>query len=134
MGDWPYPLSLTMIRMHFCSKIAFSSFEHSSLWTTIFGTKEVYMSSIVCIGAPHALGLWLSNSAYIYLFVSFIQTLHALIPVAVYSNGVLVSKETFESNNMLSVVLFEPTRLVLLQILLRSKGIQLLTSLQPSTM
>ncbi|KAL0410683.1 UNVERIFIED_CONTAM: putative sugar phosphate/phosphate translocator [Sesamum latifolium] len=97
--------------------------------------------------------LWLSNSAYIYLSVSFIQMLKALMPVAVYTIGVLLKKEVFKSEtmaNMISIsigvgiaaygeakfdswgvilqlgaVAFEATRLVMIQILLTSKGITL---------
>lgn len=116
-------------------------------------SRETYLRSVVPIGALYSLSLWLSNSAYIYLSVSFIQMLKALMPVAVYSIGVLLKKETFKSQtmtNMLSIsfgvaiaaygeakfdgwgvflqlgaVAFEATRLVLIQILLTSKGINL---------
>ncbi|GFP79890.1 probable sugar phosphate/phosphate translocator at4g32390, partial [Phtheirospermum japonicum] len=110
-------------------------------------------SSVVPIGALYSLSLWLSNSAYIYLSVSFIQMLKALMPVAVYSIGIALNKDAYRSNtmfNMLSIsagvavaaygeakydswavllqlgaVVFEATRLVMIQILLTSKGINL---------
>ena len=116
-------------------------------------SRDLYISSVVPIGALYSLSLWLSNSAYIYLSVSFIQMLKALMPVAVYSIGVLLKKEGFKTEtmvNMLSIsfgvsiaaygeakfdvwgvalqlgaVAFEATRLVLIQILLTSKGISL---------
>jgi len=116
-------------------------------------SRDTYIRSVVPIGALYSLSLWLSNSAYIYLSVSFIQMLKALMPVAVYSIGVLLKKESFKSEtmtNMLSIsfgvaiaaygeakfdtwgvmlqlgaVAFEATRLVLIQILLTSKGINL---------
>jgi drug/metabolite transporter (DMT)-like permease len=116
-------------------------------------SRDVYLKSVVPIGALYSLSLWLSNSAYIYLSVSFIQMLKALMPVAVYSIGVLLKKENFKSNtmaNMISIsvgvgiaaygearfdtwgvflqlgaVAFEATRLVMIQILLTSKGITL---------
>ncbi|CAD6333364.1 unnamed protein product [Miscanthus lutarioriparius] len=50
------------------------------------------------------MSLWFSNSAYIYLSVSFIQMLKALMPVAVYSIGVLFKKETFRSSSMLNML------------------------------
>ncbi|KAM2673707.1 hypothetical protein EV2_014973 [Malus domestica] len=50
----------------------------------------ITISSVVSIGALYSLSLWLSNSAYIFLYVSFIQMLKALMPVAVYSIGVAV--------------------------------------------
>jgi drug/metabolite transporter (DMT)-like permease len=116
-------------------------------------SREVYLSSVVPIGALYSLSLWLSNSAYIYLSVSFIQMLKALMPVAVYSIGVAFKKESYKNDtmfNMLSIsmgvavaaygearfdtwgvilqlgaVAFEATRLVMIQILLNSKGISL---------
>lgn len=116
-------------------------------------TRELFLSSVVPIGALYSLSLWFSNSAYIYLSVSFIQMLKALMPVAVYSIGVLLKKDTFVSQTManmvvisigvgiaaygeaqfnmwgvmlqLGAVAFEATRLVLIQILLTSKGITL---------
>ncbi|KAG2298713.1 hypothetical protein Bca52824_035185 [Brassica carinata] len=140
--NWPYPITLTMIHMVFCSSLA-----------PVSMSRETYLRSVIPIGALYSLSLWLSNSAYIYLSVSFIQMLKALMPVAVYSIGVLLKKETFKSQtmtNMLSIsfgvaiaaygeakfdvwgvvlqlgaVAFEATRLVLIQILLTSKGINL---------
>lgn len=116
-------------------------------------SRELYFKSVVPIGALYSLSLWFSNSAYIYLSVSFIQMLKALMPVAVYSIGVSLKKEKFKSDtmaNMISIslgvavaaygeakfnskgvtlqllaVAFEATRLVMIQILLNSKGISL---------
>lgn len=153
MYDWPYPISLTMIHMGFCSTLAFFLVRVLKLVEPIGMSKEMYMSSIVPIGALYSLSLWLSNSAYIYLSVSFIQMLKALMPVAVYSIGVSMKREGFKSETMvnmvgisvgvaiaaygealfntwgvllqLGAVVFEATRLVLIQILLTSKGITL---------
>ncbi|KAI5072986.1 hypothetical protein GOP47_0013092 [Adiantum capillus-veneris] len=153
MYDWPYPVSLTMIHMGFCSTLAFLLVRVLKLVEPIGMSREMYLSSIVPIGALYSLSLWLSNSAYIYLSVSFIQMLKALMPVAVYSIGVLMKREGFKSDTMLNMVgisvgvaiaaygealfnawgvilqlgavAFEATRLVLIQILLTSKGITL---------
>eukprot|EP00249_Psilotum_nudum_P020554 c27755_g2_i1 orf=938-2026(-) len=153
MYNWPYPITLTMIHMGFCSLVAFLLIRVFKLVEPIGMTKDVYMSSIIPIGALYSLSLWLSNSAYIYLSVSFIQMLKALMPVAVYSIGVVLKKESFQSQTManmvgisvgvaiaaygeamfnawgvmlqLGAVVFEATRLVLIQILLTSKGITL---------
>lgn len=114
---------------------------------------DLYLRSVVPIGLLYSLSLWLSNSAYIYLSVSFIQMLKALMPVAVYSISVMLKKEGFKSETManmvsisvgvaiaafgeakfdswgvmlqLGAVAFEATRLVMIQILLTSKGITL---------
>ncbi|KAM5564512.1 putative sugar phosphate/phosphate translocator [Rosa sericea] len=153
MYNWPFPISLTMIHMSFCAGLAFLLVRVFKFVEPITMTREVYLSSVVPIGALYSLSLWLSNSAYIYLSVSFIQMLKALMPVAVYSIGVSFKKETFKTDtmvNMLSIsvgvaiaaygearfdtwgvilqlgaVVFEATRLVLIQILLSSKGITL---------
>lgn len=153
MYDWPFPISLTMIHMGFCASLAFVIIRVFKLVEPVSMSRDLYFSSVVPIGALYSLSLWLSNSAYIYLSVSFIQMLKALMPVAVYSIGVLLKKEGFKSEtmvNMLSIsfgvgiaaygeakfdvwgvvlqlgaVAFEATRLVLIQILLTSKGISL---------
>ncbi|KAL5975319.1 hypothetical protein ACLOJK_031998 [Asimina triloba] len=152
--NWPFPISLTLIHMLFCTSLAFllvHLFRIVDLPPSM--TRAVYLSSVVPIGALYSLSLWLSNSAYIYLSVSFIQMLKALMPVAVYSISVAFHKDTFRSDTMtnmvsislgvaiaaygeasfdswgvalqLGAVAFEATRLVLIQILLTSKGINL---------
>jgi drug/metabolite transporter (DMT)-like permease len=154
MYNWPFPISLTLIHMTFCSILAFIAihiFRLIELPSSMTG--DMYVSSVLPIGALYSLSLWFSNSAYMYLSVSFIQMLKALMPVAVYSIGIMFKKETFKSStmmNMLSIsfgvaiaaygearfnvtgvslqlaaVAFEATRLVLIQILLTSKGISL---------
>lgn len=156
MYNWPFPISLTMIHMAFCSSIAVllvRVLRVVELPSSPAMTRELYVSSIVPIGALYAFSLWFSNSAYIYLSVSFIQMLKALMPVAVYSISILFNKDSFRSStmiNMLSIFLgvaiaaygearfnslgvllqlgavaFEATRLVLIQVLLSSKGITL---------
>ncbi|XP_051113738.1 probable sugar phosphate/phosphate translocator At5g25400 [Andrographis paniculata] len=153
MYNWPYPISLTMIHMAFCSSLAYLLVRVFKAVDPVVMSWDLYAKSVVPIGALYSLSLWLSNSAYIYLSVSFIQMLKALMPVAVYSIGVLFKKEAFNSEtmaNMISIsigvgiaaygeakfdmwgvclqlgaVAFEATRLVLIQILLTSKGITL---------
>lgn len=151
--NWPFPISLTLIHMAFCSFIAFFLVRILKAVEPVSMSRQLYISSVVPIGALYSLSLWLSNSAYIYLSVSFIQMLKALMPVAVYTIGLLFKKEPFKSDTMfnmvsislgvavaaygearfdswgvclqLGAVAFEATRLVLIQILLTSKGISL---------
>ncbi|RDY07635.1 putative sugar phosphate/phosphate translocator, partial [Mucuna pruriens] len=153
MYNWPFPISLTMIHMSFCASLAILLVRVFHVVEPVSMSREVYLSSVVPIGALYSLSLWLSNSAYIYLSVSFIQMLKALMPVAVYSIGVLLKKDSYKNDtmlNMLSIslgvavaaygearfdvwgvllqlgaVAFEATRLVMIQILLTSKGISL---------
>ncbi|CAN0877599.1 Probable sugar phosphate/phosphate translocator At4g32390 [Linum grandiflorum] len=142
-----------MIHMSFCATLAVVLIKVFKVVEPVSMSREMYISSVVPIGALYSLSLWLSNSAYIYLSVSFIQMLKALMPVAVYSIGVVLKRESFKTDtmaNMLSIsfgvaiaaygearfdvwgvclqlgaVAFEATRLVLIQILLTSKGITL---------
>ncbi|XP_031110059.1 probable sugar phosphate/phosphate translocator At2g25520 [Ipomoea triloba] len=151
--NWPYPISLTMIHMGFCSSLAYLLVRVFKVVEPVSMSWELYLKSVVPIGLLYSLSLWLSNSAYIYLSVSFIQMLKALMPVAVYSIGVVFKKENFKSDTManmvsisvgvaiaaygeakfdswgvilqLGAVAFEATRLVMIQILLTSKGITL---------
>ncbi|EPS64757.1 hypothetical protein M569_10023, partial [Genlisea aurea] len=151
--DWPFPISLTMIHMAFCSSLAFALVRVFKLVEPVALTRSAYLSSVLPIGALYSLSLWLSNSAYIYLSVSFIQMLKALMPVAVYSIGILFKKDSYKPatmSNMMAItvgvaiaaygeakydswgvilqlgaVAFEATRLVMIQILLTSKGINL---------
>ncbi|KZV20038.1 putative sugar phosphate/phosphate translocator-like [Dorcoceras hygrometricum] len=153
MYNWPYPISLTMIHMAFCSSLAYLLVRVFKAVEPVTMSWDLYLRSVVPIGLLYSLSLWLSNSAYIYLSVSFIQMLKALMPVAVYSIGVMLKKEGFKSETManmvsisvgvaiaafgeakfdswgvmlqLGAVAFEATRLVMIQILLTSKGITL---------
>lgn len=154
MYNWPYPLSLTLIHMGFSSGLAFLLVRVFKLVEPCASmTRELYFRSIVPIGLLFSLSLWFSNSAYIYLSVSFIQMLKALMPVAVYSLGVIFKKDVFSSQTMtnmvtisvgvaiaaygearfnlwgvtlqLGAVCVEALRLVLIQILLNSRGISL---------
>lgn len=45
------------------------------------------------IGVLFALSLWMGNAAYMYLSVSFIQMLKALMPMLVFSMGLLLGTE-----------------------------------------
>ncbi|GAV68340.1 TPT domain-containing protein [Cephalotus follicularis] len=153
MYNWPFPVSLTIIHMAFCSSLAFLLVRVFRFVDPISMPLDTYLKSVVPIGALYSLSLWFSNSAYIYLSVSFIQMLKALMPVAVYSISVMLKKEGYKTDRManmlsisvgvaiaaygearfntwglflqLSAVVFEATRLVLIEILLASRGIRL---------
>lgn len=53
------------------------------------------MRRVVPIGLLYAASLWLSNSAYLYLSVSFIQMTKSLMPGLVYACGVTLGTERF---------------------------------------
>ena len=48
--------------------------------------------------------LWLGNAAYLYLSVSFIQMLKALMPVAVFCSGCAFGIETFTLGTLANMV------------------------------
>ncbi|CAI5487447.1 unnamed protein product [Closterium sp. Naga37s-1] len=153
--NWPFPISLTMVHMAFCSSLAFLLVNVFRVVQPLPGglKPETYFTSVVPIGALYALSLWFSNSAYMYLSVSFIQMLKALMPVAVYLLGVAFRKDAFRAASFANMILiaigvavsawseanfnatgvllqlaavaFEATRLVLIQMLLTAKGISL---------
>lgn len=105
------------------------------------------------IGILYAASLWLSNSAYLYLSVSFIQMTKSLMPGLVYACGVSLGTERFglgSAANMILIafgvlvcaigeenlvmrglvqqlvaLLFEAARLTLVQLLMAGKGIRL---------
>ncbi|KAL6642213.1 hypothetical protein ACP70R_020394 [Stipagrostis hirtigluma subsp. patula] len=153
---WPFPISLTMIHMAFCASLAAALVRVLRVVDVPSSppmTPQLYAASVVPIGALYALSLWFSNSAYIYLSVSFIQMLKALMPVAVYSLAVAFRTDAFRRATMLNMlgisagvavaaygearfdvfgvtlqlaaVAAEATRLVLIQMLLTSKGMKL---------
>ena len=108
------------------------------------------MSRVLPIGAFYAASLWLSNSAYLHLSVSFIQMTKALMPGLVYFVGIVFRTEKYHEMTTLNMfiiavgvaiaaygeinfiwigvieqflaLIFEATRLCLVQILMKNKG------------
>ncbi|KAI4376309.1 hypothetical protein MLD38_014089 [Melastoma candidum] len=150
---WPYPISLTLVHMSFCSVLAFLLINVLRFVQPVSMSRYLFLSSVVPISALYSLSLWLSNSAYIYLSASFIQMLKSLMPVIIYSLGVALKRDTFSMKTMLNMLsislgvavaaydedkfdawgvtlqlgalIFEAARLVMIQTLLTSKGINL---------
>lgn len=56
-------------------------------------------------GVLYAASLWLSNSAYLYLSVSFIQMTKSLMPGLVYATGIFMGTEKFSKANAANMVL-----------------------------
>jgi hypothetical protein len=145
-----YPIALTMWHMVFCTAV--SSFAVRGAGTTkrLHMPRKEYVNRVVPIGALYAASLWLSNSAYLHLSVSFIQMTKALMPGLVYVCGVGFGMETLTkatSFNMfviavgvaiaaygeidfvvigvveqLSALVFEALRLMLVQVLITKQG------------
>ena len=53
-------------------------------------------ATVALAGLLYAASLWLSNSAYLYLSVSFIQMTKSLMPGLVYGSGCIVGTEKFK--------------------------------------
>ncbi|GAB4819493.1 hypothetical protein N2152v2_006539 [Parachlorella kessleri] len=151
-GGFPYPITLTMWHMFFCATLAIGLVKSGKV-QSINMERETYMRAIVPIGLCYAGTLWVGNAAYLYLSVSFIQMLKALMPVAVFSVGCCFGTDKFRWNTMtnmllvtvgvaiasageinfniigvmfqLSSIVTESIRLVLVQILLQSRGLKL---------
>ncbi|KAK9918958.1 hypothetical protein WJX75_008319 [Coccomyxa subellipsoidea] len=112
-----------------------------------------YFRRVMPIGVLYAASLWLSNSSYLHLSVSFIQMTKSLMPGLVYATGIVLGTEQFSRANaanmmliafgvvvcaigevnlvlkgvvqQLAALLFEAARLTLVQILINSKGLQM---------
>lgn len=56
-----------------------------------------YRKRVLPIGALYAASLWLSNSAYLHLSVSFIQMTKALMPGLVYMIGCFMHTEPYSA-------------------------------------
>lgn len=58
-----------------------------------------------CVGLLYAASLWLSNSSYLYLSVSFIQMTKSLMPGLVYFSGCWFGTEKFSSSILANMIL-----------------------------
>ncbi|KAF8999425.1 triose-phosphate transporter family-domain-containing protein [Cyathus striatus] len=120
-------------------------------------TKEMFVKSILPIGVLFSGSLILSNTAYLYLSVSYIQMLKAFIPVAILlitwiaridepnkklliivlmiSSGVALASQGELRFNLVgfliqaAAVAFEASRLVMIQVLLHNMKMDPLVSL-----
>ncbi|GFR41360.1 hypothetical protein Agub_g2043 [Astrephomene gubernaculifera] len=151
-AGFPFPISLTLTHMAFCSTLAFVLIK-AGVVETAHMDRSTYVRNVVPIAALFSGTLWLGNAAYLYLSVAFIQMLKATMPVTVFLVGVLLGTEKYSAlyaANMVVVavgvaaasygelnfnvlgVLFqagsivtESFRLCLVQLLLQARGIKL---------
>ncbi|KAF6253046.1 solute carrier protein [Scenedesmus sp. NREL 46B-D3] len=149
-SGFPFPIALTIWHMAFCSVIGCLAVRVLGLVKSHNMTAREYLTRVMPIGLLYAGSLWLSNSSYLYLSVSFIQMTKSLMPGLVYGCGCLVGTELFrpavalnmgliavgvvvcalgEVNLVLLGLLeqltalgFEAMRLTLVQVLMNSKG------------
>ncbi|OIW11648.1 hypothetical protein TanjilG_24854 [Lupinus angustifolius] len=107
--NFPYPLGLTLLHMIFSSVVCFVLTKILKVMKVEEGmTPEVYVTSVVPIGAMFAMTLWLGNTAYLYISVAFAQMLKAIMPVAVFVLGVAAGLEVMSCRMLLimSVISF----------------------------
>uniref|UniRef100_A0A7S0X8P8 Sugar phosphate transporter domain-containing protein n=1 Tax=Mantoniella antarctica TaxID=81844 RepID=A0A7S0X8P8_9CHLO len=149
-SGFKYPIALTLWHMVFCTSIATTMVRVLGVTKRLHMPQKEYINRVVPIGALYAASLWLSNSAYLHLSVSFIQMTKALMPGLVYVCGVALGMEKLTgvtSFNMciiavgvaiaaygeinfiwvgvaeqLSALVFEATRLMLVQVLITRQG------------
>lgn len=149
-GGFGYPVALTMWHMVFCTSVVTVLVRVFKVTPRLKMTRREYARRVMPIGFFYAASLWLSNSAYLHLSVSFIQMTKALMPGLVYVVGVLCGMEkltvrisinmviiavgvaiaaygelnfdTLGVTQQLSALLFEAVRLMLVQILITRQG------------
>eukprot|EP00897_Mesotaenium_endlicherianum_P005956 jgi/Mesen1/5389/ME000268S04586 len=133
--NFPYPVALTMIHMIFSSVLCFFVFRVFKI-LKLQGemTFDMYMTTVVPIGAMFAMTLWLGNTAYLYISVSFAQMLKAALSwrmlgiMCLISGGVVVASYGEINFDWVGVVyqlggvVGEATRLILIEVLLKRKG------------
>ena len=148
-----YPLALTLWHMVFCSISGFLVVRVFKVTPSVNMSWNDYFRRVVPIGALYALSLWLSNSAYLYLSVSFIQMTKSLMPGLTFLVGMVAGREAYSHStaaNMtviavgvavaaygelnfvlkgvlmqLGALVFEATRLMLVQVLIDAKGFKM---------
>ncbi|KAI4342436.1 hypothetical protein MLD38_027064 [Melastoma candidum] len=107
--NFPYPLGLTLLHMLFSSALCFLLTKVLKIMKVEEGmTLDIYITSVIPIGAMFAMTLWLGNTAYLYISVAFAQMLKAIMPVAVFVLGVAAGLEVMSCHMLLimSVISF----------------------------
>ena len=101
---FPFPVTLTMFHMAFCSALAFVLVRVLKVVKGVNMSRDVYIQKIVPIGFLFAIVLWMGNSAYVYLSVAFIQMVKALMPAVVYLVGIAFRVEQFKTKTMANML------------------------------
>ncbi|EFJ45992.1 hypothetical protein VOLCADRAFT_63129 [Volvox carteri f. nagariensis] len=149
-SGFPFPIALTLWHMFFCSCVGVVAVRVLKVVKSHNMTPREYYTRVMPIGLLYAGSLWLSNSAYLYLSVSFIQMTKSLMPGLVYASGVMLGTEKYSRGVTLNMLLiafgvvvcaigelnlvfkgvvqqltalgFEAMRLTMVQVLINSKG------------
>lgn len=148
-----YPATMTMMHMSFSFCIAFLVCKVFKLVPLPVITTQHWFRAIFPIGACYSVVLVCSNYAYVYLTVAFIQMLKACLPVLVFFVSVAFGVAKFERQLLWTILvisvgvvlvtegqvdmsipglilqsvslIFESIRLVMIEVLLKQKGISL---------
>ncbi|CAO2817828.1 unnamed protein product [Amaranthus hypochondriacus] len=151
--NFPFPITLTMVHMGFSGLVAFFLVRVFKVVSPVKMTFEIYVTCVIPISAFFASSLWFGNTAYLHISVAFIQMLKALMPVATFLMAVVCGTDKLRCDvflNMMLVsvgvvissygeihfnivgtlyqvtgILAEALRLVLTQVLLQKKGLNL---------
>ncbi|GAB2225814.1 hypothetical protein Droror1_Dr00021581 [Drosera rotundifolia] len=100
--NFPYPLGLTLLHMVFSSVLCLVLTKVFKVLKVEEGmTLDIYVTSVIPIGAMFAMTLWLGNTAYLYISVAFAQMLKAIMPVAVFILGVAAGLEVMSCSMLL---------------------------------
>eukprot|EP00798_Chlamydomonas_sp_ICE-L_P001508 gene1508-32886_t len=152
-SGFPFPIALTLWHMTFCSSVGFLAVRVFRVVKSHNMTPKDYFMRVMPIGFLYAGSLWLSNSSYLYLSVSFIQMTKSLMPGLVYASGVMIGTEKYSRGVTLNMLLiafgvvvcaygelnlviqglvqqlaalvFEAMRLTMVQVLINSKGLNM---------
>ena len=79
LGGFPFPLTLTASHMVFCSAATIAMAHGGAVARPPPINRDLFLRTVVPIGALFATALWLGNTAYVYLSVSFVQMLKARV-------------------------------------------------------
>ena len=140
-----------MWHMTFCSVVGFLCVRVLGVARSHNMPARDYARRVLPIGVLYAASLWLSNTAYLSLSVSFIQMTKSLMPGLVYACGVALGVEEFRAASaanmaliafgvvvcalgeralvlsglaqQLAALLFEAARLTLVQVLMTRRGL-----------
>lgn len=150
-SGFPFPLALTAWHMVACSAFGFAAVKGPlRLAPSLNLSSRDYCRRVLPVGALYAGSLWLSNSAYLHLSVSFIQMTKSLMPGLVYAFGVGFGTEKAKGSRAATMALiaagvavcalgegslsalglsqqlcalgFEALRLTLVQVLMNARG------------
>lgn len=151
--NFKYPAVMTMMHMSFSFSVAFLICRVFKLVPLPNITSTQIVHAILPIGACYSVVLVCSNYAYVYLSVAFIQMLKASLPILVFFVSVMFGVAKFERSLLWTIMIiavgvilvtdgelnmsfqglilqtvslvFESTRLVMIEVLLKQKGITL---------